>query len=438
MILLVFPSSSQASDKSPFTLFKSFIFDTPYERPYVRPNRPHDTQMGEIINETNIHAASVDNGQFEGCLGSLPHATMPIMEKIGNALPVITNNLSASVEEIAIQPHFSGLKGPKIKLMRKDIEATLINAQGSSHEIYHNAKIEYDDARRCDDQARYDWDIELRTQIDLGDSDKAPLTRSDIIQNNRLHFGGYFMATVSPRYRLYHNLERDDDLFILDRLDPIGQDEIAFADQSFGINNMMLSGFATPLDGLHLAAHGGFLEERFFGLGGEFLYRPYDSNFAIGGGIWGTKKRIPYLGNIFGLNDNNTQTSALLNLWYDMPDYPISFGLTGGQFTDGDAGMQFKTIYKNGDGWRVEGFATWTNEDDKTLQNDDTNIFAGMRVTMPLGQFQHLPDNSRASVYFEPFARDKGQRIENPYPLYDITDPWQTRNLYKYWERVVD
>ena len=131
-------------------------------------------------------------------------------------------------------------------------------------------------------------------------------------------------------------------------------------------------------------------------------------------------------------------TSALLNIHYDIPttDYTIGFG--GGRYLDGDIGIEARGIYRPSQGWQIEGFATVSSENDKTYNNKNTNLFAGLKVTMPLGQFKGLPNNSRQTFDFKPLARDKGQRINNPYPLYDITDPWQTRELYKYWNRVVE
>ena len=125
-------------------------------------------------------------------------------------------------------------------------------------------------------------------------------------------------------------------------------------------------------------------------------------------------------------------------MWYDIPDTFYSLGLSGGRYLDGDIGIETRAIYKPAQGWRIEGFTTLSNENDTTLDNDSTNLFAGLKVTMPLGQFKRLPDNSRQTLTMAPFARDKGQRIDNPYPLYDITDPWQTRELHKYWNRVTE
>ena len=176
----------------------------------------------------------------------------------------------------------------------------------------------------------------------------------------------------------------------------------------------------------------------FFGIGGEVLYRPYESSFSIGAEAWETIKRIPYGGDWGTLDNDNRQRSALINAWYDMPYHPLQWGLSYGRFLDGDVGAQIKARYTPAPGWRIDGFATLTNQDDRTLDNNQTsNLYTGLKLTMPLGNLATLPDNSRMTFDFKPFARDKGQRVETPYPLYDLTDPWHTKHLYRYWDRVV-
>jgi len=421
VINFVFVPSVNAEDKPTFiSKFKDFIFDAPPDKEFINPVRP---TSGKAVND---------------CIQTLSQDHHPLMERIGSKARHMANNLDAREESLSFQPHFSGLKGPKITIMRRDLEHALVNNKGSANEIYHNATFTPATRTACNKTVKHTWDVEIKHHIDVHDSYRSPLFRSNIIINDRVHFGGYFLGTTSINTPLYNNLDRERDLNILNRTDPIRQDVLGFAYQGFNIDRLMLSGFATPLPNLYASAHAGYLEEMFFGVGGELLYRPSDSPFAVGVEAWHTARRYPYLGGLLNVNDDQRQTSALLNLWADMPDYPVTLGLSAGRFLDGDTGIQAKTIYKPAQGWRVEGFATLSNEEDQTLKNKNTNVFAGLKVTMPLGQFKKLPDNSRQTFEFKPFARDKGQRINNPYTLYDLTDTWQTKQLHKYWNKVTE
>jgi hypothetical protein len=427
-----------ASIQQNFKGLSHYVFDQE-KIIHLTPSRPTSTNIAKIEIDSGLTNILVDDQNITGCLHTNPYDHQSVTKQFGRGARVVANNSASPIEALSAQPYFSGLKGPKLTIMRKDLERALINQSGSASEIFHNALIESPTRTACDTSMTYNWDIELNHHIDVYDSDKAPLIRSDIILNNRLHFGGYFLGTVSTRHNLYDNLDNEPDLRILSRPDPLRQDVLGFAWQGLNLNRAMISGFATPIPDLYLAGHAGYLEEMFFGIGGEFLYRPYDSALSIGGELWSTSKRVPYLGGVTTLDDDNRQTSALLNLWYDAPFHPYAIGLSAGQFLGGDTGGQLRARYTPKPGWIVEGYGTYSNESDQSLDNDeDTDFEAGLRLTMPLGNLKILPSNSRQTFDIKPFARDKGQRLNNPYPLYDLTDPWQAKNLYRYWDDITD
>jgi hypothetical protein len=421
LISFIIPFSASAEEsQSLFSKFKSFVLDASPEKAHVRPFRPSG---GKTISS---------------CIEMLPHGHLSMMGRIGLQARHMANALDAREETLIFQPHFSGLKGPKITIMRKDLERTLVNKQGSSNEIYHNATFTHEGARACDKTVKAPWDIELRHHIDLWDSDESPLYRSDLIVNQRVHFGGYFLGTLGLRVPLKDNFDNDPTLRTLNTFRPVRQDVLGYAWQGISLDRLMLSGFATPIPNFYVAGHTGYLEEMFYGGGGEILYRPYDSAFALGAEFWATQKRSSYIGGAFARDKDHNQTSALINAWYDMPPYPIDVGLSYGRFLDGDVGGQIQSVYRPADGWSLKGFATLSNQDDRTLDNDTTNLYAGIKLTMPLGQFKGVPVNSRQTLKIAPFARDKGQRIDNPYPLYDLTSAWQMDKIHADWHKITE
>ena len=416
----------------------SFIlFDPPKPEIILAPKRPYETRDENITKQSDITSFSTNERNAGGCLFAAPYDSRPLMQRIGRAAKAMANNSAANIEGFSFQPHFSGLKGPKLILMRRDLERTFIKHQGSAAEIYHNAQLSDRGDIPCGPWFKHDWDLEIAHHVDVYDSDRAPLVRSDAIVTDRLHFGQSFIGTLGVRYNLHHNLEKEKDLFIIDRMDPLKQDVIAHPKQGFGMDRLMLSGFATPLPDTYIAGHIGYLSENIAGVGGEILYRSRGSGFAFGAEAWHGYKRYPYLKGVFEVEEEQRHTSALLNTWYDFQSAPITLGLSAGQFLDNDLGGQAKIRWAPAAGWVVEGYTTYTHESDHTLDNNnDTNFITGLRLTMPLGDFRLIPQNSRQTITIEPFSRDKGQRLDNPYPLYDLTDPWSTRNLYRYWDRI--
>ncbi len=430
--------ANDSKDKSVYDHFKGLILDTPLPRPTLTKKYPEDNDIDFITENTRLNHVSIDNRATTACITSSPHHRYSIMKNIGQSARVMTNNLSKDIKSFTFQPRFSGLKGPKITIMRKDLERALIHKQGSAQEIFHNAHITSKSQINCDTGITYNDHYIIHNHVDAYESDRAPLIRSSLKWRNELNLGQYLMGTMSTRYALGDNLDKDRNLNILNRPDPIRQDVIAFQYQNANLERLMFSGFATPRDNLYIAGHIGYLEEMFAGAGAEILYRLFNEQFAIGAEAWNTIKRIPYNGSIWTTDGDNQQQSYLLNTWYDIPETPLSFGASAGRFLDGDVGIEFKSRWTPKPGWKVEGHTTFTNENDTTLGNDKTHVFAGLRATMPLGQFKLLPDQSRTELNITPFARDKGQRIDNPYPLYDYTDPWSTRNIRDYWHEITD
>ena len=427
-----------ASIQKGFKGLSHYIFDKSTAE-HLNPQRPTRSNIAAIQKSTTLKNININTTSVEGCLPTLPHGNQSVIKQFGRAARVMANNSSESVKSLSAQPYFSGLKGQKLTIMRKDLERALVHQSGSASEIFHNTTITPATRAACDTSGRSTWDIELKHHIDAHESDHRPLIRSDIVINNRLHLGGYFLGTASMRYNLYDNLNKEPTLRTLPHPNPLRRDVLGFAWQGLNMERLMVSGFATPTSDLYLAGHAGYLEEMFFGLGGEFLYRPYDSAFSIGGELWSTVKRAPYLGGITTLDNNNRQTSALLNLWYDVPFQPYSLGLSAGQFMDNDMGGQLRARYTPKPGWNIEGYGTYSNKENQSLdQSTNTNTEVGLRLSMPLGALKILPTNSRQTFEIKPFARDKGQRLDNPYPLYDLTNPWQARSIYRYWNEITE
>ena len=115
----------------------------------------------------------------------------------------------------------------------------------------------------------------------------------------------------------------------------------------------------------------------------------------------------------------------------------MNFGLSAGRFLDGDIGYQIHSTYKPATGWQLKTYATYSAQDDTTVtKKDSENWIFGARLTMPLGRIKNIPDNSRQTITIEPFARDHGQKLNNPYPLYDLTEAWQLRNIKTHWQDI--
>jgi len=59
-------------------------------------------------------------------------------------------------------------------------------------------------------------------------------------------------------------------------------------------------------------------------------------------------------------------------------------------------------------------------------------------VTLPLGDLPFTPHGSLVRVRAEGIGRDSGQRIENPLPLYDMTEKLSLPSISRNWQALLD
>lgn len=412
------------------------LFLSPVLRAQQMPStRPSETDETNILKHPNINHITTRKNTMTLCQDVAPYSHKSWAHRAGRVARIAAAHGADHIEEIRIQPRFSGLKGPVLSIMRKDLENALVHNIGSSAEIFHNAKQTAPDHTACANRFSWETDTEYRAHIDLIDSDKSPLYRIDGITRARAHMGQNFMGSLGIKVPISHNLNKDEDLLTVDDTQSVGQYDIAYASQPMSLGHLSMHGFFTLKPDLYLAGHAGYLEEKFIGIGGEILYRPHTKPWAIGFDLWRTAKRDAVKEGQLSFHNNNTQTSAFINGWYEMPRTPVTLGLSIGRFLDGDFGGEIKTIYKPKSGWSAEMFARYSNEFDTSLDNNQTtNATIGLRLSAPLESLHLHPENSRATIEVAPFRKDKRQRIHNEYPLYDLTDPWSTHNLHRYWD----
>jgi hypothetical protein len=187
---------------------------------------------------------------------------------------------------------------------------------------------------------------------------------------------------------------------------------------------------------LHMSAVGGYLEEMYGGFGGEVLYRPFRKRFALGAESWIALKRDPFVPLNMGVTGEGV-FSGHVNAWYDLPVADLTLKGGVGRYLAEDAGASLALQKQFRNGARLEGFATFTNRSDIDPFGGATHSWNGLRLTLPLGGYKYTPEEAVFRLRAEPFGRDSGQRLDNPLPLYDLTEPFSYGHMTRYWDDIV-
>ncbi len=352
-------------------------------------------------------------------------------QQIGKAANDISaNNPQAQSMEFQLISH--GLRGPNLRLMTADLHRAE-NHAGSPQEIWRNTEFIREEAND-EPQTQTAWPSKPYLWIvqdnQLGwneEEDSGLLYRASLIAEARAP-EIFDVVTLGAAFRL--NIADN-----LDTLDPhtalpVRSDVEDFADSAIGLERLYATSFHTLSPEWHTAFSAGFLEEMVAGAGGEILYRPFKSRFALGAEIWQTFRRDPQEPLNFGLNGDHVLTGHL-NAWYDWPDPDVTLSLQAGRYLAEDIGVTAGLEKTFTGGAKLRGFITLTDaEEDRMTQ--------GVSLSLPLGGLPYVPDGSEFRLRAEPFARDSGQSVDKPVSLYTLTEPFTLDHMARHWDEVVE
>lgn len=360
--------------------------------------------------------------------------------QVGYRARLMANNTPPDQEKIYIETRHKNIKGPNITLIRKDLERALIDKKGSPEEIWQDTEIEknsdpfytLNNAGKHDHLLRFILDTRINVAQDRG----KPLYRSALLVDLEKTWPYGFVTGTRGRLNIRDNLSRLRP-FRLPAYLTTRADDDAFAARRVSIDKMYGSWMHSLNGNTHIAATGSYLEEMFFGLGGELLYRPFGKSFAIGFDGWRAYKRNPY--TTFNKEfSKKGKTTGHLNLFYELPKNDVTLYTKIGQYLKEDFGgtVGVKTRFNNGAS--LEGFITATDEPDFDFFGDSAHVHGGIKLALPLGNIPFIPDGSEFRLTTEPFSRETGQILERPLELYDVTEPVSYRRLSRGWKNLLE
>jgi hypothetical protein len=183
---------------------------------------------------------------------------------------------------------------------------------------------------------------------------------------------------------------------------------------------MLLNKYVTPGERWYARVSAGIYEEMFRGVGGQVLYLPKDSRWAVDLTVDALQQR-DYKG-WFGRRDYQTVT-ALGAMHYRLPHGMTVTGRAG-RFLAGDLGVrgEFKRRFRSG----IEVGAWYTRTNGKDITNPGTPSSPyndkGVFISIPLSTMLTSDTQSSAGFAISPWTRDVGQMVASPGDLYDMVE----------------
>ncbi|TMH87072.1 MAG: phosphatase PAP2 family protein, partial [Betaproteobacteria bacterium] len=184
------------------------------------------------------------------------------------------------------------------------------------------------------------------------------------------------------------------------------------------VDHLLLNRVYQPSERTYARLTGGWLEQMYGGIGGQWLYVERGAPWAFDVSVEAVKQRD--FDGRFGFRDYQTVT-ALAAVHYKLP-YQSTFTVRTGRFLARDYGARFEIKRRFRIGMELGAWYTVTNVVDTGVGNEANYRDKGVFVSIPFEGL--LPNDTRLVTGFalSPWTRDPGQMVNSPVDLYQMLE----------------
>jgi Exopolysaccharide biosynthesis protein YbjH len=352
-------------------------------------------------------------------------------QAIGRTARALSQVMPASVEVFEIVPVVNGIGASKITIRRSDLETLEYTADNST---LLRERVTVSDAGPAPawslgDEGLYPkftWSLKPVARLTeplKGDVGLRLSARYDIAPG--------FVLTGAVYKQIANN--RDDSSASTSALPHVRSDGARY--NEFGdpaLEKLTLAWYARPGENLYSRVTVGYLERMHAGISGEVLWKPVDSQLALGAELNYTKQRDTDGGLGFGEYDYDIVT-GYLSAYYDFGNGYLG-QLDVGRYLAGDVGATISVDRVFANGWRVGAFATVT--DAGPSEFGEGGFDKGVRFTIPFNWALGTETRRGFGMTLRPKGGDGGARVEVDDRLYDSIRDYHTDGLDPDWGRV--
>jgi hypothetical protein len=187
------------------------------------------------------------------------------------------------------------------------------------------------------------------------------------------------------------------------------------------LTTLKLEYFWSPKKNVFAKLSTGYFETMFGGIGGEILYKPFNSNLSAGYEIYKVKKRSYEGGFKFLRNSQKTESYSVvtdhINFAYYEPNLNILTKLSYGNYLAGDRGYTLDISRKMPSGLQMGFFFTRT--DVPAVIFGEGSFDKGFYFRVPNDLFSKKRSRGSTNLALRSMTRDGGQKLLNDGALID-------------------
>ncbi|MBJ6385966.1 YjbH domain-containing protein [Enterobacter cloacae] len=188
------------------------------------------------------------------------------------------------------------------------------------------------------------------------------------------------------------------------------------------INNLQANYVDALGHGFYAQIYGGYLETMYGGVGAEALWRPLDSDWALGVDANYVKQRD--WDDMMRFTDYSAPTGFITGYWNPRKLNSVLMKLSIGQYLAKDKGATLDVAKRFDSGVTVGVWAALTNVSKEDY--GEGGFSKGFYISIPLDLMTIGPNRNRAVVSWTPLTRDGGQMLGRKYQLYSMTSERET------------
>lgn len=188
------------------------------------------------------------------------------------------------------------------------------------------------------------------------------------------------------------------------------------------VPNLQVTHFGQWSDRQFYSVYAGYLESMYAGVGGEWLYRPWHSPFALGVDVNRVQQRN--FDQLFGFDRAGTQTGYRVDtghatVYWDTGWESVHLKLSAGRYLAGDIGATIDASKTFDNGVSVGVWATRTNVSAERF--GEGSFDKGLYLRIPFDVMTTKRSGNTAFLAYSPLTRDGGARLNRSFTLHGAT-----------------
>ena len=356
-------------------------------------------------------------------------------EAVARTARVLSATAPADIEMFEITLIVAGQPETTVKLQRREIDH-LARRDGSPAELFQSAEVLPGQSAPLDHLQpglfpAFDWAVYPVFQQSFFDPLQPFYFRvaagalADLQVMRGWTIDGSVTATI---YDNFNQIQRVSNSV----LPHVRSDIAKYLKQGrYGVDNLSTSYFFKVTPEIYGRLSGGLLESMFAGVGGELLYRPYTSRWAIGVDLWAVRQRG--YNELFDLLRYQTLTGHI-TAYYELPWHNVGVAISAGQYLAGDKGVTFQFWRSFSTGVQIGAWFTLTNV--SAQQFGEGSFDKGIQIIIPLEWVAPFATRGSYNLALRPIQRDGGQRLGGDTVLFGMTDGSSYGAFTQEWNSV--